>query len=58
MKLLLLTGARPNEILGARWDQIDGSWLVRAAGETKTKRVYRIYLSPPALQLLGQAGEG
>lgn len=58
LKVLLLTGARPNEILGARWDQVDDGWLVRSAGEAKTKRVYRIYLSAPALKLLGKAGEG
>lgn len=58
LKVLLLTGARPSEILEASWDLVDNGWLVRSAVDAKTKRVYRIYLSTPVLKLLGKAGEG
>ncbi len=54
IRLLLLTGARRGEVLGARWDQLDltiGVW-VKPGSTTKQKTLHRVPLSAPAMQLL------
>jgi integrase len=54
VRLLLLTGARRSEVLGATWDQFDletGVWT-KPSAHTKQKRVHRVPLSGPARQLL------
>ena len=56
VRLLLLTGARRNEVLGAEWDQFDlgaGTWT-KPASTTKQARLHRVPLSAPALQLLAE----
>ena len=52
--LLLLTGARKGEVLGADWTQFDldqGTW-VKPSSVTKQKKLHRIPLSEGALTLL------
>jgi integrase len=52
--LLLLTGARKNEVLGARWEQFDlesGVWT-KPSAHTKQKKDHRVPLSAPASALL------
>jgi integrase len=54
IRLLLLTGARRGEMLGARWSEFDlaaGVW-VKPSAHTKTKKEHRVPLSAPALALL------
>ncbi len=54
IRLLILTGARRGEVLGATWDQFDleeGVW-VKPSAHTKQKREHRVPLNAPALQLL------
>jgi integrase len=54
VRLLLLTGARRGEVLGATWDQFDlaaGIWR-KPSSHTKQKREHRVPLSAPARQLL------
>jgi integrase len=54
VRLLLLTGARRGEVLGATWDQFDleaGIWR-KPSSHTKQKREHRVPLSAPALKLL------
>lgn len=54
LALLLLTGARRNEVAGARWDQFDleyGRWS-KPAATTKQKRIHRVPLSADALDIL------
>jgi integrase len=54
VRLLLLTGARRSEVLSATWDQFDldaGHW-VKPAASVKQKRLHRVPLSQPALELL------
>jgi integrase len=56
IRLLLMTGARRNEICGARWSEFDlaaGVWT-KEASETKQKRTHTTPLSAPALQLLSE----
>jgi integrase len=53
-RLLLLTGARRSEVLSARWEEIDfsaGVWT-KPSSHTKQKKVHRIPLSGPAIELL------
>ncbi|HLY44329.1 MAG TPA: tyrosine-type recombinase/integrase [Stellaceae bacterium] len=56
VRLLLLTGARRGEVLGAAWDQFDleaGIWT-KPSSHTKQKREHRVPLSAPARQLLAE----
>jgi integrase len=56
VRLLLLTGARRGEVLGATWDQFDlteGVWT-KPSSHTKQKREHRVPLSAPARQLLAE----
>jgi integrase len=56
IRLLLLTGARRGEVLGASWDQFDletGIW-VKPSSHTKQKREHRIPLSAPVRLLLAE----
>jgi integrase len=54
VRMLLLTGARRGEVLGATWDQFDlvaGVWT-KPASMTKQGRLHRIPLNAAAMQLL------
>ena len=54
IKLLMLTGARRGEVLGARWGMFDldaGVW-VKPSAHTKQRQAHRVPLSAPAVQLL------
>ena len=54
IKLLMLTGARRSEVLGSRWDMFDlenGVWT-KPSSHTKQRRIHRVPLNGPALQLL------
>ena len=56
IRLLLLTGARRGEVLGARWEHFDleeGVWT-KPGATTKQKTEHRVPLSAPARQLLVQ----
>jgi integrase len=56
VRLLLLTGARRGEVLGATWDQFDleaGIWT-KPSAHTKQKREHRVPVSAPARQLLAE----
>lgn len=64
IRLLLLTGARSGEVMGAKWADLDleaGVW-VKPGSTTKQKTLHRVPLSAPARQLLvdikAGAGEG
>jgi integrase len=54
LEFLILTAARSNEVLGAKWgeiDFVDKTWTVPAS-RMKTKREHRVPLSPAAIDLL------
>jgi integrase len=56
IRLLLLTGARRGEVLGATWDQFDlteGVWT-KPSAHTKQKKEHRAPISAPARQLLSE----
>jgi integrase len=54
IKLLMLTGARAGEVLGATWTMFDlenGIWT-KPSAHTKQRRLHRVPLNGPAIQLL------
>ena len=58
-ELLIMTAARTNEVLGARWEEIDlanAIWTIPAA-RMKTRREHRVPLAPRALAILNRAKE-
>jgi integrase len=56
IRLLLLTGARRGEVLGATWDQFDLGARVwtKPSSHVKTKREHRVPLSASTVQLLAE----
>jgi integrase len=59
IRMLMLTGARRGEVLGATWDQFDlaaGTW-VKPSSHTKQKKPHRVPLSAPAVALLSAIWE-
>jgi integrase len=59
IKLLMLTGARRGEVLGATWDMFDfenGVWT-KPSAHTKQRRLHRVPLNSPALRLLKEMKE-
>jgi integrase len=57
LQFLILTACRTNEILGARWDEIQGSTWVIPPARTKTRVEHRVPLSPAALAILEHQAE-
>jgi integrase len=61
LEFVILTAARTNEVLGARWDEIervDGTWTVPAS-RTKSGRPHRVPLTDAAFSVLDRAkGQG
>ena len=56
IKLLMLTGARRNEVLTARWNMFDletGVWI-KPSAHTKQRKEHRVPLSAAARQLLAE----
>lgn len=56
VRLLILTGARKGEVMGATWDQFDldrGTWT-KPAHTTKQKRIEHVPLSAQAVALLAE----
>ena len=59
IRLLLFTGARLQEVLKAEWSQFDldlGMWE-KPSAHTKTRRIHRLELEGPALELLREVAE-
>ena len=54
VRLIMLTGCRPAEAMEAEWAEFDkepGYW-VKPSAHTKQRKVHRLPLSPPAIELL------
>jgi integrase len=54
LRLVMLTGCRPAEAMQATWAEFDneaGFWI-KPSHHTKAKKVHRLPLSPPAIQLI------
>jgi integrase len=56
VRLIMLTGCRPIEAMKANWEEFDkepGYW-VKPSAHTKQKKVHKLPLSPPAIELVGR----
>jgi integrase len=59
IKLVMLTGCRPNEAMRAEWSEFDiepGYW-VKPSAHTKQRKVHKLPLSPPAIELIDRLRE-
>jgi integrase len=53
IKLILLTGQRPGEVIGMHTSELDGHWWTIPAERSKNKKAHRVYLTNTALELIG-----
>jgi integrase len=52
LEFAVLTAARTNEVLGAKWDEIDGEVWTVPASRMKAGREHRVPLSKPAIAII------
>jgi integrase len=52
LEFLILTAARTNEVLGARWDEIDSNVWTISAAHMKAGKPHRVPLSDRAIEIL------
>ncbi|MGE4545379.1 MAG: tyrosine-type recombinase/integrase [Pedobacter sp.] len=52
LKLILVTGQRPGEVINLHTGEIDGCWWTIPAEKAKNGKTHRVYLSPLALELI------
>ncbi|MBK1656539.1 tyrosine-type recombinase/integrase [Allochromatium vinosum] len=56
LKLILVTGQRPGEVVGMRWGEIEGeTWTIPASRRGKTNTAHAVYLTETARAILDQA---
>lgn len=56
LKFVLVTGVRPGEAAGMRWEEVSGNaWTIPASRRGKTSTEHHVPLTDTALDLLGQA---
>jgi len=53
IRLILVTGQRPGEVIGMHTKEIDGKWWTIPAERSKNKKAHRVFLTDTALQLIG-----
>lgn len=53
LKLILVTGQRPGEVIGMHAGEIDGHWWTIPEERSKNKLAHRVYLTEMALSLIG-----
>jgi integrase len=54
LRLILVTGQRPGEVIGMHSSEIDGNWWTIPIERSKNKKAHRIYLTDTAIKLIGQ----
>ncbi|QWV92886.1 integrase arm-type DNA-binding domain-containing protein [Geomonas oryzisoli] len=57
LKLILVTGQRPGEVIGMHRREIDGDWWMVPGERSKNKQAHRVYLTRMAQELIGDATE-
>jgi len=57
LRLILITGQRPGEVIGMSFAEIDGDWWTIPAERSKNGKAHRVYLTGMARELI-QSGEG
>ena len=56
LKMILVTGQRPGEVAGMRWEEVDGNvWTIPAARRGKTDTAHAVPLTDAALAILAGA---
>ena len=55
LKLILVTGQRPGEIIGMHRNEISGDWWEIPAARSKNKMAHRVFLTGTAKKLIGDA---
>ncbi|MGY6549604.1 MAG: tyrosine-type recombinase/integrase [Roseinatronobacter sp.] len=56
LKMTLVTGQRPGEVVGMREDEIDGRWwIIPASRRGKTSTAQAVYLTDTALRIIADA---
>lgn len=55
MKMIILTGCRPGEVVGARWDEIKDAVLTIPAERMKGAELHRVPLTDMAIEVLEEA---
>ena len=53
LKLILVTGQRPGEVIGIHSSEIEGEWWTIPKERSKNGREHRVYLTTMALELIG-----
>ena len=53
IRIILVTGQRPGEVIGMHSSEIDGRWWTIPAERSKNKKSHRVYLTDMALNLIG-----
>jgi integrase len=53
IRLILVTGQRPGEVIGMHSEEIEGSWWTIPSERSKNKKAHRVYLTDTALDLIG-----
>jgi integrase len=53
LKLILVTGQRPGEVIGMHTREIEGRWWTIPEERSKNKQAHRVYLTDMALSLIG-----
>lgn len=54
LKLILVTGQRPGEIIGMHTSEINGKWWTIPVERSKNKRSHHVFLTDTALELIGE----
>lgn len=57
LRLILVTGARPGEVAGLQWEEIEGDWWTIPAERGKTGVPHRVYMTAKAKELLPKRPE-
>ena len=55
LKLILVTGQRPGEVIGMHTREISGDWWTIPVERSKNKQAHRVFLTPLAKDLIGEA---
>lgn len=55
LKLILVTGQRPGEIIAMHRNEIDGDWWEIPATRSKNKQAHRVFLTATAKELIGDS---
>ncbi len=54
LRLILLTGQRPGEVIGMHTSEIDDKWWTIPAERSKNKKAHRVFLTDTAVNLIGE----